>query len=208
MLARSRAADERIQHQIQKNRQLGIRRMKINEITRIGHASGLNVLNVHELLPNPKKVFSFVSHADEEITVFRSTTYNEFVAGDEDDLAQIEIDGYLRSPLAANGKQAFWIDATAAIPREYRKVWASELYAQLILKLDLVLVSGSALSNQGADVWTRLSKDPRLHTSIINTRTRQQWNIATNKNKVEFFLRKNPNNWRYTAEKNQSYEIP
>jgi len=182
--------------------------MKINEITRIDRAPGLEVAEIYDLLPNPKRVFSFVSHADEKITVYRSTTGNEFVAGDEDELAQIKIDGHLRAPLTPGGKRAFWISSTAAIPREYRKVWASELYAQLILKLDLFLVSDSAISNQAADVWTRLSKDPRLHTSIINTRTRQQWDIATNKNKVEFFLRKNPNNWRYTAEKNQSYEIP
>jgi len=176
----------------------------ITEVHRFDrHGTNLNPEPISDYFVDSKKLFKFTSHTGERITVYRSGAFgDEFAAADSNDMLQMSVSGEWDNHYydeTANKKSTFWIDKLESISNN-RKVWASEFYAQLILKLNMVLVSGQDLSDSGAAVWSRLTKDPRLQTYIFDAHNKKIWNVPTNK-RAEFIAGVNNRNLRYVATK-------
>jgi hypothetical protein len=169
----------------------------ITEVERIRRYS--NYLHPEHIkdyvMDKPKRLFNFKSYSGEQITVYQTgENYVSFIATDSKNIVQMSVVGEFNK--IKNNKSAFWVEEL--VSAKNRKLRASELYTQLLLHLNLILVSDKTLSDQGAAVWERLSRDPRIQTFMVNRYTTGKiWNVPSNR-KAEFFA-KGSRSWSYGA---------
>jgi len=145
---------------------LRIKEMKINEVERVSSVSkGIYWPDAQDLEDEDfKKIFSFKSHLRDTVDVYYSVRDHKF-AGSINGQSCIEVCGHMRT---FKGKLAsFEISSLDSMKRN--RVWASEFYKNLIMKLGLVLISDHSQTAAGARVWDRLAHDPDLITQTMRS---------------------------------------
>ena len=161
-------------------------KMKIEEVARFTHVSNRSIYPepIDDYLWSSRKLFSFTSHTGERFTVYTSEIGGVFAAADSRGMVQMAVEGEYEKRL--KGKSTFWISLLQSATE--RTLRASDFYTELILNLNLVLVSDKSLSDAGAAVWQRLSRDPRLKTYLLDEKNKKIWDVPTSK-KAEYVSR-------------------